>query len=102
MSKSLNGSGSLNLTLNELRLLEIKATNISSTNATFTGTVTINNFTISGTFLVDTVEATTLILTGLTDATLNQEYGLSVFDTITQKFYKIPRNTKRDLPRKPF
>jgi hypothetical protein len=71
-------------------LLEIKATNIASTNATFTGTVTMNSFTVSGTFTVDTIEATTLILNGLTDATTNQIYGLSVFDTVTQNFYKVP------------
>ena len=63
MSKSLNGSGSLNLTLNELRLLEIKATKVTGTdvvslsnltgnNATFAGTVNIGNMNISGTFEV--------------------------------------------------
>jgi hypothetical protein len=74
MSKSLNGSGSLNLTLNELRLLEIKATKVTGTdvvslsnltgnNATFTGTVDIGNMNISGTFGVQnlTVNGTTTI-----------------------------------------
>ena len=59
MSKSLNGSGSLNLTLNELRLLEIKATkvtgtdlvslsNVTGNNATFTGTVTLGDISVTG------------------------------------------------------
>ena len=63
MSKSITGSGSLNLTLNELRLLEIKATSIEATNATitnqlngnngnFTGTLSVGNFSVTGTFTV--------------------------------------------------
>jgi len=69
MSKSITGSGSLNLTLNELRLLEIKATSIESTNATitnqlngnnatFTGTVSLGNLTITGTFQVVNLTST--------------------------------------------
>ena len=63
MSKSISGSGSLNLTVQELRFLEIKATLISAINATidnlltavnanFTGLVTITDLTISGTVTV--------------------------------------------------
>ena len=66
MSKSITGSGSLNLTVQELRLLEIKASLISAINATidnlltavnanFTGLVTITDLTISGTVTVDNI-----------------------------------------------
>lgn len=67
MSKSITGNGSLNLTLNELRLLEIKSSNIESTNATISnaltvqGTLTANNFSITGTFTLTNLEATGLI-----------------------------------------
>jgi hypothetical protein len=46
MSKSLNGTGSLNLTLNELRLLEIKATTLHATNGTITGLLTVKKNSI--------------------------------------------------------
>ena len=49
MSKSITGSGSLNLTLNELRLLEIKATSIESINAIISNTLSGNNAVFSGT-----------------------------------------------------
>jgi len=66
MSKSISGSGSLNLTVQELRLLEIKASVISAINATidnlltasnanFTGIVTVNNLTISGGVTVENI-----------------------------------------------
>jgi hypothetical protein len=79
MSKSLNGSGSLNLTLNELRLLEIKATKVTGTdvvslssltgnNATFAGTVNIGNMNISGTFEVQNMTVKGNITGDLTGA----------------------------------
>jgi hypothetical protein len=66
MSKSISGSGSLNLTVQELRFLEIKASLISAINATidalltavnanFTGLVTITDLTISGTVTVENI-----------------------------------------------
>lgn len=61
MSKSITGSGSLNLTLNELRLLEIKATAIEATNATITNQLNGNNAIFSG-----TVSAESLTLENLT------------------------------------
>lgn len=69
MSKSITGSGNLNLTVNELRFLEIVAVKISSTDATitnqlngnnaiFTGTVSINNLVIG------TIEIEGALITG--------------------------------------
>jgi hypothetical protein len=66
MSKSISGSGSLNLTVQELRFLEIKASLISAINATidglltavnanFVGLVTITDLTISGTVTVENI-----------------------------------------------
>ena len=93
MSKSISGSGSLNLTVQELRLLEIKASVISAINATidnlltasnanFTGIVTVNNLTISGSVTVEnivilnTLTAQNIIVNGSslieTPATVNE------------------------------
>ena len=58
MSKSITGSGSLNLTLNELRLLQITTTSIESTNATVTNQLTGNNANFSGVLSVGSLTIT--------------------------------------------
>ena len=75
MSKSISGGlGAVNLTIQELRLIDGKFTDLSATNgtisnqlngndATFTGTITTNNFSVSGTFSVSN-----LTVSGLIDA----------------------------------
>lgn len=80
MSKSITGSGSLNLTLNELRLLEIKATAIEATNATitnqlngnnaiFNGTVSIGNLTIDNATINQLLSANNITALGTISAT---------------------------------
>jgi hypothetical protein len=75
MSKSISGGlGAINLTIQELRLIDGKFTDLTATNgtisnqlngndATFTGTISTNNFSVSGTFSVSN-----LTVSGLIDA----------------------------------
>ena len=78
MSKSITGSGSLNLTVQELRFLELKASLITATNATvdnllqsvnatITGTLTVGDMSISGTFtLVNLTSSGTITANNIT------------------------------------
>ena len=96
MSKSLNGSGSLNLTLNELRLLEIKATKVTGTdvvslsnltgnNATFAGTVNIGNMNISGTF-----EVQNMTVNGNITGNLTGEVTIETTSPANDGAFRIP------------
>jgi len=84
MSKSISGSGSLNLTVQELRFLEIKATLITAINATidnlltavnanFTGLVTITNLTISESVTVENMT----VLENLTAQYITANQGIT-------------------------
>ena len=60
MSKSITGSGSLNLTVQELRLLGASFTTLDTTTLTALGTATLGSLTISGTFTIDQLTANTI------------------------------------------